>query len=484
VSDVFDAWSVAAPLPDGARFATVEVPAEERPTHPSEASGSEASPLLRRLVLDDAGARVLIEGLRRGRQALLDRSARDVARLLGAVGARFLDPEDPLRREALARLPATAGVSAEMAQAVLDGMAADWRASRLERLLDIDLAGGAALDGFVPDRAGRLVRALGPALTLHVCAGTVSGVSVTSLIRGLLVKSAVLLKPGRGDEVLPVLFRRGLEQAAPELARAAAVVYWPGGQGGDLERVALAGAELAVVHGSDDTVAGVRARVRATTPVVSYPHRLSFGVVGAGAASASADTLADRATAAARAVALFDQRGCVSPHLFYVLGDAGQAEAFGAALAEALDRLERELPPGPPDAAVAGALHQVRGTSELLGAAGSGRMWSGGREAAWTVVLEESPTFRPSCLARVVRIKPARSLDVVLDAVRPFRHHLQTVAVAGLERDLLLELAERLARLGAVRVAPLGAAPWPPPWWNHDGVGPLAALVRWTDVEL
>jgi len=483
VSDVFDAWSVAAPLPAGARFADVEVPAEERPAHPSGGEAGEADPLLRRLVLDNAGARVLVEGLRSGRQALLDRSARDVAHALGAVGARFLDPADPLRREALERLPATAGVSAEMARAVLDGMAGDWRASRLERLLEIDLAGGAALDGFVPDRAGRLLRALGPALTLHVCAGTVPGVSVTSLIRGLLVKSAVLLKPGRGDEVLPVLFRRGLEQAAPELAQAAAVVYWPGGQGGALERVALAGAELAVVHGSDATVAEVRGRVRATTPVVSYPHRLSFGVVGA-AAGPGDDTLADRAAAAARAVALFDQRGCVSPHLFYVLGGVEQAEAFGAALAEALGRLERELPPGPLDAAVAGALHQVRGTSELLGAAGSGRMWSGGGDASWTVVLEESPTFQPSCLARVVRVKPARSLDVVLDAVRPFRHHLQTVAVAGLQHEVLLELAERLAQLGAVRVAPLGAAPWPPPWWNHDGVGPLAALVRWTDVEL
>ena len=37
-------------------------------------------------------------------------------------------------------------------------------------------------------------------MTFHLGAGTVPGVAVTSLVRALLVKSAVLLKPGRLDE--------------------------------------------------------------------------------------------------------------------------------------------------------------------------------------------------------------------------------------------------------------------------------------------
>jgi hypothetical protein len=45
------------------------------------------------------------------------------------------------------------------------------------------------------------------------------------------------------------------------------------------------------------------------------------------------------------------------------------------------------------------------------------------------------------------------------------------------------ELAEVLARSGATRIAPLEAIAFPPPWWMHDGRGPLTELVRWTEWE-
>jgi hypothetical protein len=435
----------------------------------------------RRLHLDEPSARELLRSLRTARAALVDRPAREVAAVLGGVGARFLDPGDALRAQALELLPPTAAYSAEMARAVLDGMAADWTAERLGRLLDLELAGGAALDDFVTDRAGRLARALGPPLTVHLCAGTVPGVSVTSMVRALLVKSAALLKPGRGDEVLPVLFRRALEEADPALAAASAVVYWPGGSREPLERLALTEADLLVVYGGDEAVRDARSRARGTTPVITYPHRVGFGVIGAAALSTGA--LGAAAAAAARAVALFEQRGCVSPHLFYVLGAETGAAVFADAVARALGRLERELPSGPRDPATASAAHQLRGTAELMSAAGRGRVWSGERASSWTVVLDPDPTFEPSCLARTVRIKSVASIDDLIDSVRPYRRHLQTVGVAGLDTRLTRRLGEGLAGLGGARIAPLEGAPWPPPWWHHDGTGPLASLVRWTDVE-
>ena len=44
---------------------------------------------------------------------------------------------------------------------------------------------------------------------------------------------------------------------------------------------------------------------------------------------------------------LFEQRGCLSPHHVFVVGDAGQARGFAARLARALERLERRLPSPP-----------------------------------------------------------------------------------------------------------------------------------------
>jgi hypothetical protein len=410
----------------------------------------------------------------------VDRPVGEVASVLGAVAERFLDPEDELRREALELLPPTAGLSPEMAARVLDGMAADWRGRKLERLLELDLGGGAVLDGFVPDGAGRSCRALGAPLSVHVCAGTVPGVSVTSMVRALLVKSAVLLKPGSGDVVLPVLFRRGLETSDRSLAAAAAVVYWPGGAGEPLEDIAIHDADLVVVYGGEDSVLAVRARAAGTTPVVAYPHRVSFAVVGS---RPFADgTLKSTAEAAARAVALFDQRGCVSPHLFYVLGDEGGALPFAEALAEKLQDLEVELPAADLDVPSAAALQQLRGTAELVAASGRARLWRGAG-TAWTVVWDLEPRFEPSCLGRTVRVKSVQSVQALLELVGPFHRHLQTVGAAGLEGATLSALAEGLARLGPVRVAPLDAAPWPPPWWHHDGMGPLASMVRWSDLE-
>jgi hypothetical protein len=189
-----------------------------------EESESAHGVVSRRWVPAEADVSALLRALRGARGALLEHSAGELAALLGGVGLRFLDPADDLRREALDALPEYAGLSPAMARRVLDGMAADWCPSRLQGLLDAEFSSGQALDTFVTSPSGGRTRALGPPLAVHFCSGSVPGVSVTSMLRSLLVKSAILLKPGRGDEVLGVLFRRGLAEASPDVARACAVV--------------------------------------------------------------------------------------------------------------------------------------------------------------------------------------------------------------------------------------------------------------------
>jgi len=82
----------------------------------------------------------------------------------------------------------------------------------------------------------------------------------------------------------------------------------------------------------------------------------------------------------------------------------------------------------------------------------------------------------------VVRVVPVADVLEVAGLLAPAAAHLQTVGVAGCKERWQV-LAESLARVGASRVTPFGSVPFPPPWWHHDGQGPLRALVRWTDVE-
>jgi len=433
-------------------------------------------------VLDAGAARALLAGLRSAREdALLRDSAHERARLLGRVGARFLDPADPLRQEAEERLPATADLSPEMARAVIEGMARDWTGERLTGLLASELPQPEALDRFVPRPGGGRTRAFAPALSFHVGAGTVPGVSATSMLRGLLLGSATLVKPGVGDVVLPVLLARALAEEAPRLASALAVLYWSGGSGERAESVALETSDLVVAYGGDATVRSLRERLPVTTPLVAYHHRLSVALVGRSALSQ--ERLPAAAAALARAVALFDQRGCVSPHAVLVEqgGEAGALE-LAEALASELERLHRELPPTHPAPSQASAIHQLRRTSELRRAAGENIELHAGPGASWTVVLESSANLEPSCLGRTVRVHSVADALDAPDLLKSVGRHLQTVGVAGLG-ERVEEVAAALGKVGAVRICPLGEVPFPPPWWHHDGRGPLSVLLRWVDLE-
>jgi hypothetical protein len=420
----------------------------------------------------------LAAALRGSGATLARRPARDVLEALGAAGARFLDPADPIRTEALEQLPESSGLSPAMCRVVLDGMARDWTAERLEALVTAELGSPSVLDGFVV--AGpRRARAMGPSLAVQVVAGGVPGVSVTALLRSLLVKGPTLLKPGRGDLVLPTLFARAIAALDASLADSLGVAYWPGGSEAH-EAAALAAADVAVVYGSDETVRSLRTRVPVTTRLVEYHHRVSVGVVGRDALGAK--RVEATAAEVAAAVATYDQRGCVSPQVIFVEeGGATSPAGFADALARALEAVEARLPTGRLDAAQASTLQQARGTAELLAATAGGVVRHGFR-AAWTIVFAAMAIVPGPTAGRFVFVRPLRDAEELPEALGRLGPHLQTVGAAGLD-ERLEAVAGALGLVGASRVAPFGSVAFPPAWWHHDGRGPLLDLVRWVDLE-
>ena len=433
-----------------------------------------------------SGVAALAINLRRTSERLRARSAREVVASLGAAGRRFLDPGDAVRSEALERLPESSGLSPETCQATLDAMAADWTEDRLLRLLAVELGDPSTLDRLV-ERDGRTALAIGPALCVQIAAGGVPGVGVTALVRSLLVKAPTLLKAGRGDTLLPSLYARALQDVDSTLAESLAVVYWPvesTGQGTLHLDAALVPADVVVAYGSDEAVETVRERVPVTTRFVAYHHRVSVGLVGRDALTAEAvDATAGDVAAA---VGAYDQRGCVSPQVVYVEeGGACTPRAFAARLATALAAAERRWPSGTLDLPRASDLQQARGTAEMVAAAEGGDVHHGGSDA-WTVVFETGGGSATRVAGRFVRVRPLPDASELPRAVAPFGGHLQTVGIAGFDgrpRGQLDALTAALGEAGASRVAPFRSVPFPPPWWHHDGRGPLLDLVRWVDLE-
>lgn len=447
---LFEAWS----LPEG-----VELPDVRE------------QPPLRSLAPSAAWVEAVLEQLAAAARLLHDRPAAELAETIGRVGARFLDSNDALRTEALEHLPHTAGLSPAMAEYVLDGMARDWTGTRLRLLLEAEFGDPRVLDGFVAD-GPRRVRALGRSPALHIGAGSVPGVSTTSLIRGLLVRSAVLLKPGAGDVVLPVLFRRGLRDVDPELAEACAVAHWAGGA---LPKLPAA-LRTVVVYGDDDTVRTVRTAAPAQARVVEYPHRVSFVLVGAGWTGDS-DRLARQLALAAAA---YERRGCVSPQRVLVEErERGDADRLGALVASHLEAVARELPPPEADVDAATLRRQWLTTLRMRQAGeGAGSIHDVGGAG---VVIVDPSGIEVAPPGRVLLLQPVPDSTAALDVLARHAPHLQSVALEAVEDPA--GLTEDLLAVGALRVTTLEHLVWPPAWWHHDGSGPLIPLVDLVDSE-
>src|SRR5688500_2496975 len=168
-------------------------------------------------------------------------------------------------RDARVLLREVTGYSQETIEDILDHMVRDWSRDSLETLLRAELEGAS--------------HPIGPRLAFHIFAGNVPGVSVTSVVRALLVRAATLGKTASGEPVLAVLFARALAQAAPHIAETLAITHWPGGTEA-IEAVALRDADLIIVYGGADTVREVTARAPAGARIVVHGPKLSLGLVG------------------------------------------------------------------------------------------------------------------------------------------------------------------------------------------------------------
>jgi hypothetical protein len=218
-----------------------------------------------------------------------------------------------------------------------------------------------------------------------------------------------------------------------------------------------------------------------TARLVAYHHRVSVGVIGRDALTP--EHLPTVAADVAAAVSAYDQRGCVSPRVIYVEeGGACSTAELAAQLARAMNDMEARFPTGDLDVGEASRLQQARGTAELMTAETGGRVHHGG-EAAWTVSWGPRDMDAMPAAGRFVSLRSIADASELAEELRALGPHLQTVGVAGLG-ERLEALARPLGEIGASRIAPFRAVPFPPPWWHHDGRGPLLDLVRWLDVEL
>ena len=308
--------------------------------------------------------------------------------------------------------------------------------------------------------AGNLVRVAGCRRILHIIAGNTPHAGLQTLIRGLLVGAHNWCKaPSTG---LPELAR--FREVLPfELARRVEIAT-------DLPGDWVDQADAVIVFGSDDTVEHFRQITRANQRFVAHPHRFSFGVVFSDPEFASV-------SAAARDVCLFDQQGCLSPHVFWVPAEI--AREYAARLADAMAAFEKENPRSPLCVADDSEIVAMRDEFAFRAANNPNiALWQSENSTAWTVLLDDNSQFAPSCLNRVIFVKPLP--EQLGPAILRVRSQLSTAGIY----PATLENAERVSGTGVTRICPIGNMQSPPLTWHHDGRPVLAPLVRWIDFEV
>lgn len=199
-------------------------------------------------------------------------------------------------------------------------------------------------------------------------------------------------------------------------------------------------------YGSDETLL----ELRDTLPdgVTLHAHGSGFGVALIQAASRA--ELEAAALALARDVVPFDQRGCLSPRVAFVLRDAAAARDFAEALSESLASFTERVPRGPLSEEERAAERRYRDLATYSGESFAGRDYA-------VSVREEEP-------GEALLIPPiGRNVHVVSTAdwtarLEMLGASLTAVGVAGPEA-----LRERVsACMPAARVSELGRMQRPP----------------------
>jgi hypothetical protein len=207
--------------------------------------------------------------------------------------------------------------------------------------------------------------------------------------------------------------------------------------------VATVAADEVHVYGRDETIAAVRARTRPGVIVRGHGTGMGVAIV----------TFAAEMRAAAELLAAdvlpFDQRGCLSPRIAFVEGDAARASSFAQMLDEALREGGRRVPRGALFDDERDDARRWRDTMAFVG-----RVWHGDHHTVALGAAGAPPLIPPA--GRHVYVAPEPTLHA---AVLRLMTIARFVVAVGADDPARVEAAVpnhvRVSKLGRMQRPPL-----------------------------
>lgn len=387
-------------------------------------------------------------------------STERIASALARAAADWLRPDEPLRCFAINEVARATGFHRDMVATGIDFIFSAVTANGLERLAQAEGEDDAT----------------GPGAVFYALAGNVPGQGVPAIARSLLTGSVAIVRDSERQPAITAAFRETLGRYEPALAAMVLPVAWSH-RAGDraLESAVIEAAVRVELYGSDRTVADLAARYRADSSGVFELHgaRVSAGLVAAGADVAKA------ARGFAVDVAMYEGRGCLTPHVILVEGDVARASALTDALGRELAACEARWP------RARGSIEEERDRRRFIDdaemsalAARSDRPDAEhcliGPSGAWCVHQSSDPTIMLGPGLRCIRVAAVADRAAAIAALGAAKPLLAGVGVAGAtggdgtnaSDDRGLSTALRTA--GATLVCPAGRMQAPPVDWRPD----------------
>ena len=417
---------------------------------------------------------------------LATRSTQSLIRILSGIAKNWLEPDDAFRQETLRHGPAATGFSSETLATGLDSFFEQITADNLQALVIQEFGDVQRLDTLSStpseQKTNHASFVRGPELIAHITGGSIPNPVLTSIIFGLLTRSAQFVKCASGTSFVPRMFAHSIYEAEPKLGACLEIADWKGGNE-TLETALYSEINALTATGSDETLEAIRRRLPPKVRLIGYGDRVSFAFVAHEVLSGmNPHRIISRA---ACDIVAWNQLGCLSPHVIYVeTGGKISSEQFAEMLAKELDSIEQQQPRGPLSTEESAAIAYRRSFYEVRAAHSlDTKLWSSSGSTAWTVVFENDPRFQMSCLNRFIYVKAVGNLRQALEGADDVRAKVSTVGIAATE-DRAQKIANELAQWGATRICPLGQMQNPPLRWRHDGRPALGDLVTWTDWEM
>jgi len=395
--------------------------------------------------------------------------------ILHRTGLLWADPKSPFRRRAQALMPVVSGFSPEMVRRTLAIIPALLDRDVLRKRLSSELGRPDALDAWsLEPESQSALKAFPLGSVLHVAAGNVFLGCIDSIVMSLLTNNVTLLRLSSTDTEFPLLFAESLLKADTnnDLTDGLSILSWPKGDE-KIELVFKRRLQGVVIWGGENAVSAYRIGLGVGTKLIAFGPKLSFGVVSrAGLRGVGYQEAARRL---ARDVSWWDQAACASPQTVFVQG--GRPDEFLDALAAALAREGRAVPPGPAAPDEAASVLEERQLALAAELTGAGRLLAP-RGQGWTAAWNKRAELTASPLRRFIHVRPYRDLAHLRALVAPSSAYLQSAGllVAPAEAG---DYAEALAQAGISRAPALGRMLESETGEPHDGRYPLAELVRW-----